>query len=671
MKRLMTSTALLLAVALGLQAQRTMNAPKGGKAISDELLGIFFEDISMSADGGLYAELVQNGSFEYSPAERDGWGAGTAWKVIRPGHSLGLIEVRKDNPINPNNPTYMRLHTERAKQFYDYTGWRGYGIQNDGFEGISVKAGEKYDFSVFFRNIGNAKTVRVALVENKEGWPPKDPRLLAETTINVSNTNWAKYEAVLTPDSTSQKAALQILVLNEGDLDIDQVSLMPQDTYMGHGLRKDLAQALADLHPRFMRFPGGCVVHGGGDGFWDTYRWKTTIGPKELRRGLKNTWGYHQSMGLGYYEYFQFCEDLGMQPVPILPCGVSCQGTNGGWNMWPTQAQDVVPMSEMDEWVQDALDLIEWANGDPATSKWAKMRADAGHPQPFNLKYLGIGNEEKISPEFCERFKYMYERVTKAHPEIVIVGTAGPGSHPENPDFEAGWKLADELGMPIIDEHYYEPNSYFLSSRQYDQYPRDRKTKVYLGEYASKDKKLLDALAEGLYLLHVERNADVVVMTSYAPLFARKTNTNWNPDLIYFDNERPFLTCSYYVQQLFGQSCGQYYYGDCVTFEGDVANIEQPQKDVNYGQSVILNVKTRKLYVKLVNAGSDVKKAKVNLGRFGLKKQAKKTVISGQPDAENNYEAQPIVPAIETIKAQKKFTLDLAPYSMVMLEYSL
>ena len=302
MKRLMTSTALLLAVALGLQAQRTMNAPKGGKAISDELLGIFFEDISMSADGGLYAELVQNGSFEYSPAERDGWGAGTAWKVIRPGHSLGLIEVRKDNPIHPNNPTYMRLHTERAKQFYDYTGWRGYGIQNDGFEGISVKAGEKYDFSVFFRNIGNAKTVRVALVENKEGWPPKDPRLLAETTINVSNTNWAKYEAVLTPDSTSQKAALQILVLNEGDLDIDQVSLMPQDTYMGHGLRKDLAQALADLHPRFMRFPGGCVVHGGGDGFWDTYRWKTTIGPKELRRGLKNTWGYHQSMGLGYYE---------------------------------------------------------------------------------------------------------------------------------------------------------------------------------------------------------------------------------------------------------------------------------------------------------------------------------------------------------------------------------
>ena len=665
----MTCTALLLAVALGLQAQRTMNAPKGGKAISDELLGIFFEDISMSADGGLYAELVQNGSFEYSPAERDGWGAGTAWKVIRPGHSLGLIEVRKDSPIHPNNPTYMRLHAERTREFYDYKGWRGYGIENEGFEGISVKAGQKYDFSVFFRNYGGVKQIRVALVE-PQGWG-KDPKLLCDATLEVSSHDWTKHTTVLTPTEDCTKATLQLLVLNNGDIDVDMVSLMPQDTYMGHGLRKDLAQALADLHPRFMRFPGGCVVHGGGDGFWDTYRWKTTIGPKELRRGLKNTWGYHQSMGLGYFEYFQFCEDLGMQPVPILPCGVSCQGTNGGWNMWPTQAQDVVPMSEMDEWVQDALDLIEWANGDPATSKWAKMRADAGHPEPFNLKYLGIGNEEKISPEFCERFKYMYERVTKAHPEIVIVGTAGPGSHPENPDYEAGWKLADELGMPIIDEHYYEPNSYFLSSRQYDQYPRDRKTKVYLGEYASKDKKLIDALAEGLYLLHVERNADVVVMTSYAPLFARKTNTNWNPDLIYYDNERPFLTCSYYVQQLFGQSSGQYYYGDCVTFEGDVANIEQPQKDVNYGQSVILNVKTRKLYVKLVNAGAEAKQAKVNLGRFGLKKQATKTVISGQPDAENNYEAQPIVPAIETIKAQKKFTFDLAPYSMVMLEYSL
>ena len=659
--------ALLMAATVGANAQKPMNAPKGGKAISDELIGIFFEDISSSADGGLYAELLQNGSFEFNPSERDGWGAGTAWKSIRPGHSLGYAEVRKDGGIHPNNPTYMRLHTERVKEYYDYSGWKGFGLQNDGFDGISVKAGEKYDFSAFFRAKKNT-VIRIALVE-PQGWN-KDPKLLAEATINANGNSWKKYSAVLTPSADCQKAALQILTQTVGDLDVDVISLMPQDTYKGHGLRKDLAQALADLQPKFMRFPGGCVVHGGGDGFWNTYRWKTTIGPKEQRRHLKNTWGYHQSMGLGYFEYFQFCEDLGMEPLPILPCGVSCQGTNGGWSM-KTQAQDAVPMSEMDEWVQDALDLIEWANGDPATSKWAKMRADAGHPAPFNLKYLGIGNEEKITPEFNERFAYMYKKVMKAYPDIKIVGTAGPGSHPGNPDLENGWKLAEELEMPIIDEHYYEPNKYFLSSRQYDKYPRDRKTKVYLGEYAAKDKKLIDALAEGLYLLHVERNGDIVCMTSYAPLFARKNATNWNPDLIYFDNERPFLTCSYYVQQMFGQSSGQYYYGDCVSFEGDAAGVQQPQQDVHYGQSVILNVKTRRLYVKLVNAGADAKKANINLGRFSVKKMAKKTTLTGKPDQENNFDQQPIAPVKEEVKAQKKFSLDLEPYSMVMLEYQL
>ena len=674
MKRLVLFGAALLAVSLGISAQKAMKAPAGGKAISDELIGIFFEDISSSADGGLYAELVQNGSFEYSPAERDGWGPGTAWKQIRPGHSLGTMFVRMDNPLNANNPTYMRLHTERAKEYYDYRGWTGYGIQNDGFDGISVKAGAQYDFSVFFRNIGGAKKVRVALVAPSQGrgfgFGPRDPKLLAEAKFDVSNQSWKKYEAVLTPDSTCQNASLQILVLTTGDLDVDMVSLMPQDTYKGHGLRKDLAQALADLQPKFMRFPGGCVVHGGGDGFWDTYRWKTTIGPKEQRKGIKNTWGYHQSMGLGYFEYFQFCEDVGMQPLPILPCGVSCQGTNGGWGM-RDQAQDVVPMSEMDEWVAEAIDLIEWANGDPATNKWAKMRADAGHPKPFGLKYLGLGNEERISPEFIERFKYIYERVTKAHPEIVIVGTAGPGSHKDNPDYEAGWKLANELGMPILDEHYYEQNDFFLNKRQYDSYPRDAKTKVYLGEYAAKDKKLIDALAEGLYLLHVERNADVVSMTSYAPLFARKDGTQWNPDMIYYDNERPFLTCSYYVQQLFGQSSGNYWYGDCVKFEGDAADAIQPMENVHYGQSVILNTKTRQLFVKICNASAEAKKANIDLSRFGVKKMAKKTVLAGQPNDENNFEAQPIAPKTEQVKAQKKFSLDVAPYSFVMLQYQL
>ena len=646
--------ALILASTLSVNAQKPMQAPQGGKQISDELIGIFFEDISSSADGGLYAELLQNGSFEFNLAERDGWGPGTAWRVIRPGHSLGLAQALQQDPIHPNNPNYMRLTTERVREFKDYVGWKGFGLENHGFDGISVKADACYDFSFFARNVdGKDKQVRVSLVE-----PGKKARVLADTVLTVNGQTWTPYTATLRANGDCRNAALRVLVLTLGVMDVDQLSLMPQDTYKGHGLRRDLAEALEALNPKFLRFPGGCVVHGGGDGFWNTYRWKTTVGPKEQRRQLKNTWGYHQSMGLGYYEYFQMCEDMNMQPVPILPCGVSCQGANGGWDMWPTQAQDVVPMQEMDEWVQDALDLIEWANGDENT-KWGKVRAAAGHPKPFGLKYLGIGNEEKISPEFVERFKYMYAKITEKHPEIVIVGTAGPGSHPGNPDYEAGWKLARELDMPILDEHYYEKHDYFETSRQYDSYPREGKTKVYLGEYASKDKKMRDALAEALYLLHVERNGDIVCMTSYAPLFARKNATNWNPDLIYFDNERPFLTCSYYVQQMFGQSSGNYYYGDCVTFEGEKTNMQE--------QSVVLNTKTRQLFVKVCNAAADARKVNIDLSRFsGLKKNAVKTTLAGEPDQENNFDAQPVAPVRENVKVSKKMTVDMQPHSFVM-----
>ena len=647
----------MLAAVLSANGQKPISAPKGGKAISNELIGIFFEDISSAADGGLYAELLQNDSFEYSPADRDGWGPGTHWHFLRPGHSLGFMEPRMSDPLHPNNPTYMRLHVERVREFYDYQGWKGVGLQNDGFDGISVKAGASYTFSAFMRNVsGDAKQVRVALVE-PQGWG-KDPRLLAEATFEADGNDWKQYQAVLTPQEDCTKAALQVLVLNTGEVDVDQLSLMPQDTYKGHGLRRDLAEALEALHPKFMRFPGGCVVHGGGDGFWNTYRWKNTVGPRHQRPGLKNTWGYHQSMGLGYFEYFQLCEDIGMEPLPILPCGVSCQGTNGGWGM-KGQAQEVVPMEEMDEWVQDALDLIEWANGD-ANTKWGRVRAEAGHPEPFNLKYLGLGNEERISPEFCERFKYIYNKVREAHPEIVIVGTAGPGSHPGNGDFENGWKLAEELGMPIIDEHYYEKNDYFLTSRQYDKYPRDRKTKVYLGEYAAKDKKLIDALAEALYLIHVERNGDVVCMTSYAPLFARKNATNWNPDLIYFDNERPYLTCSYYVQQMFGQSAGNYYYGDCVTIDNKT-NLQE--------QSVVLNTNTRRLYIKIANASDQTKEVRLNLSRFGsLKPNGTITTLSGQPGDENNFDAQPIAPKKQDLKLKKKMNMQVPAYTFMMIE---
>ena len=651
MKIINTLQAIALAATLGIPSTalaQKVKAPAGGKQISNELIGIFFEDISYSADGGLYSELIQNGSFEYNPTERDGWGPGTEWRFLRPGHSLGQMMPQMADPIHPNNPTYMRLTVERVGHYYDYDGWTGVGMRNDGFDGIAVKGGAKYDFSVFLRNGDDKKKdVRIVLVGDQNV-------VLGEATITAEGKAWKKYTAELTASADYDRANLQILCLETGVLDVDMVSLMPQDTYKGHGIRRDMAEALEALNPKFMRFPGGCVIHGGGDGFWNTYRWKTTIGPKEQRRGLKNTWGYHQSMGLGYYEYFQLCEDMGMQPVPILPCGVSCQGTNGGWGM-KTQAQDAVPMSEMDEWLQDALDLIEWANGDVNTT-WGKKRAEQGHPEPFNLKYLGIGNEEKITKEFEERFKYMYKVIREKHPEIVIVGTAGPGSHKGNPDFDNGWRIAEEIDLAILDEHYYEQKEYFLDNQHnYDNYPRDRKTKVYLGEYAAKDRKLQDALAEALYLLGIERNGDVVTMTSYAPLFAKKHHESWNPDLIYFDNTKVYPTCSYYVQQMFGTTDGHYYYGDVATVEGG---------DKYQGTSCVLNTEKGELYIKYVNAAGEAKKVNIDMSRFkGINPKATLTSISGQPWQQNYFDGEPIQPVTKDLKVSKTMTMTAEPYS--------
>ena len=641
----------LFSGALCAQAQK-VKAPSGGKKISNELIGIFFEDISSSADGGLCAELIQNGGFEYSQVERNEWSSGSFWSMLRPGHSAGLIETRTDSPLTEQTPHYMRVYAEKVGHYSDFDGWTGVGIENTGYDGIPLKAGAKYDFSLFMR--GDAMKIRVALVGEKR-------KVIAETELQNEGKSWKKYSYTFTAAEDCANARLYLLLLDKGTVDFDMVSLMPQDTYKGHGLRKDLAQALEDLKPKFVRFPGGCIVHGGGDGFWDTYRWKKTIGPMEQRTGLKNCWGYHQSFGLGYYEYFQLCEDLGAQPLPILPVGVSCQGVNGGWGM-KEQAQTALPMSEMDEWVDEALDLIEWANGD-VTTTWGKKRAEQGHPAPFNLKYLGLGNEEKITPEFEERFKYIYDRVRAKHPEIVIVGTAGPGSHHGNPDYENGWRFAQQIDLPIIDEHYYEPRDYFYNNQHnYDNYPRDRKTKVYLGEYASKDKKLTDALAEALYLMGIERNADVVVMTSYAPLFAKKNHLSWNPDLIYFDNHDLFLTCSYYVQQFFGLSSGDYYYGDVIKVDDDKF----------LGQSCVLNTEKGELYLKMCNATADTKQAAVNLSKFKkLPKTAKITVLKGQPMDENNFEQQPIKPQTSSLDIQKKMTIDMEPYSFSMVTIKL
>lgn len=637
-----------------LQAEKTMKAPHGGKPISDELLGIFFEDISMSADGGLSAELIQNGNFEYSPTERDGWGPSTSWLLTRHGHSTGHVEHSQEEPLNPNNRNFMRIQIDRIGHYSDFDGWTGVGIRNGGFDnGIRVERNGQYLFSAFFRSV-DKKQVRIVL--------ESDRKVLAESTLDIEGSGkWEKYSCILESNAMRDDAYLQVLSLNTGTLDVDMVSLIPKDTYHGHGLRRDLAEALEALHPKFMRFPGGCIVHGGGEGFWNTYRWKNTVGPMEERIGQKNCWGYHQSYALGYYEYFQLCEDMEMQPVPILPCGVSCQGAGGGWGL-PGHSQDAWPMEDMDMWVNDALDLIEWANGD-ATTRWGKVRAEAGHPEPFGLKYLGLGNEEYISPAFCERFRYIYNKVKEAHPEIVIIGTLGVQSHPGCEDYEAGWKFADEIQVPIADEHYYENAEYFLHSRQYDSYPRDRKTKVYLGEYASGAKKFINALGEALYLIHVERNADVVLMTSYAPLFARKGTNCWNPNLIYFDNQRPFLTCSYFVQQFFGQSAGQYYYGDCINLK-----YSDKEKDELLEQSVILNVKTGELFLKMCNASNLLAKASIDLSRFSrLPRTAEMQRLIGQPNDENGFEGEPIQPTTSTLDIQKKMELNVPPFSFSLI----
>lgn len=664
MKKILISTALLFAAFVA-GAQKQYTPPTGGKQISDQLLGIFIEDISYACDGGLNAQLVQNGSFEYNLTERAGWGAGTAWRFIRQGHSTGNVNVLSQSPIHENNPNYMRLYVERVGYFSDYRGETGVGLQNEGFDGMVIKKGEKYDFSVFLRNVdGKSRDMKVALtgVRRTEGSRRVERLKIAEAEFKTMGSGWQKYEVTLTASEDCETASLQLLCLTEGYLDIDMVSLLPQDTFMGHGLRKDIGEAIAALNPKFVRFPGGCVVHGGEQGFWDTFRWKETIGPKETRKQKANPWGYHQSFEIGYYEYFQLCEDINAKPLPILPLGLSCQGAGGSWQL-PGWAQMAVPMKEMDEWVQDALDLIEWANGD-VTTKWGAVRAAQGHPEPFNLELLGIGNEEYISPEFRERFKYMFEKISEAHPEITIVGTAGVNSHPHNQqDYVKGWEIAEELELEILDEHYYEPKEFFLSTRQYDSYPRDRKTKVYLGEYASKDYTLLDALAEALYLCHIERNGDVVVMTSYAPLLQHKNHSNWTPDLILYDNSNLVLTCSYYVQQMFGESAGSYFYGDCVKIDG---------ADLLQEQSVVLNPEKRELYIKVCNASDQTKTAHLDLSRFkGIKEGVMKTLKGPNPGERNDFNTQNIVPQYQDIKMSSKMTLELEPYSFSMITVKL
>ena len=599
-----------LAAGNEVSAQLQIKAQKSHR-ISDKLIGIFFEDISRAADGGLCAELLQNGDFEYN-GERKGWNAITAWQGLNlqagsssatsSGNSASVVS--SENGVSQNTPHYAILGETP--------------IYNIGWEGITVKCAA-YDVSLYARCMdGKKKQLTVALVDAEN-------QIVAQAKLKVQGGEWNEYKTQLVI-SDKYKGELgkdiRFAVIPKGKdrVAVDMLSLMPQDTYKGHGLRKDLAEVIADLKPRFVRFPGGCMLH--GQGLENIYHWKESVGPLKDRKPAKNIWNYHQTRKLGFFEYFQWCEDMGAEPLPVLAAGVPCQNSQPNAQGICGQ-QGGIPMADMPQYVQDVIDLVEWANGDPATSKWAKMRADAGHPAPFNLKMVGIGNEDLISTDFEQRYLMICKALKEKHPEIEVVGTVGPFHYPSS-DYIEGWKIAKEnkKWIDAVDEHYYEKPGWFINHQDYyDNYDR-KAPKVYLGEYAANGNNELDrALAEGIHLCNVERNGDVVEMTSYAPLLCKNGYSNWNPDMIYFDNsEKIRLTESYKMQKMFGQHAGDTYIA---------SELNLPAALQRYvGTSVVKDSKTGKTWLKVVNALPRTLKLQVNgLGSKAVEVKARSSQV--------------------------------------------
>jgi alpha-N-arabinofuranosidase len=602
-----------------------VNVSDAGKPISPDLLGIFFEDLNHAGDGGLYAELIQNRSFEFRAAEQPTWNNLSFWTLTPLGGAKGAMQVEQASPVHPNNPNYATLEVmEPAGE--------GVKMSNPGFQGgISLQAGERYDFSFFTRQLYFGKRWAA---QKSEGALPLVVRLespsgevLAQTKVDIADREWRRVTATLTPSRSEPQARLALLATVPGGVALDEVSLFPQKTFRGrpNGLRADLAQTIADLKPRFIRFPGGCLVHGNGLG--NMYRWQDSVGPIEQRRQQANLWGYHQTVGLGYFEFFQFAEDIGAKPVPVVPAGVCCQNSDhqGG------TGQRGLPLESMDSYIQEVLDLIEYANG-PATSKWGAVRAAAGHPAPFNLKYLGVGNEDHITFLFKKRFELIYDAIKARHPEITVIGTVGPFHSGD--DFEQGWKIANELSIPVVDEHYYVSPQWFWDNLQrYDSYDRT-KSKVYLGEYAAHEESrrstMRAALAEAAHLTSLERNGDVVLMASYAPLLGREGMTNWNPNLIYFNgNGGVFPTVSYEVQKLFGHHAGDRYLSSSLSGSSQRLSVSSVRDSAS--GDVIL---------KLVNGGDQHKALQIQLeGANKLASKADLIVLTGAADAVNDYAA--------------------------------
>jgi alpha-L-arabinofuranosidase len=617
-------------IAAAAPAVLSVDLSQAGKPISPDLMGVFFEDINYSADGGLYAELVQNRSFEYQTTEQLSWNSMTAWELVTRDNGRGSLSVETAVPVHANNPHYIVVDTQQP----------GAGLVNSGFDGIAVQAGAQYDFSVFGRQLfignrwGNSGVIDqpskwIVRLESKERAP------LGEATFDISGRDWQRAATIITATNTDPSARLVVLSMTKGGVALDEISLFPRQTFKNrsNGLRADLAQAIADLKPRFIRFPGGCLVH--GHGLDNLYRWKETIGPIEQRRGQANLWGYHQSVGLGYFEYFQFCEDVGAKPLPVVPAGVCCQNADhqGG------TGQRGLPLNEMPAYIQDVLDLIEWANG-PATSTWGAKRAAAGHPEPFHLQYLGVGNEEHITPVFKERFKMIYDVLKAKHPEITVIGTVGPFH--SGADFDAGWKIADELKLAMVDEHYYEKPEWFLNNLQrYDRYDR-AKSKVYVGEYAAHDANrvntLRSALAEAAYLTTLERNGDIVHLASYAPLLAKQNRTQWRPDMIYFSNTNLLLSANYHVQQMFGQNMGDLY------LPSNLAS-----SVTHLAVSCVRDSKSGDVILKVVNTAASAQTLRVEFkGARRAAGKAVRTVLTAASPSESNSFTNPKAVAPQT-----------------------
>lgn len=631
------------------QAQVSINiaVDQPGARISPYMWGIFFEDINFGADGGLYAELVKNRGFEFPEPL-------TGWFKLSPSLAKGRIEVRQDDPFIQENPHYVRISSQ---------GTAPIGLCNEGFRGIGLRRGKVYDLSAQVRQVEGDCTVVAELFSN-------DGVSLARARLEGVGNRWGRCTAVLQPTETDAHAKLYILVEGKGTVDLDMISLFPRDTWKGRpgGLRADLVQMLAGLRPGFMRFPGGCIVE--GSDLSKRYQWKQTIGPVEKRRCLINRWNYeflhrpapdyYQSFGLGFFEFFLLCEDIGAEPLPIINCGMACQFNSG----------ELVPLDQLDPYIQDALDLIEFANG-PIDSRWGAKRAAMGHPEPFNLKMLGIGNEQ-WGPQYIERYQLFAKAIKARYPQIQLVAAAGPD--PDGQKFDYLWPRLRELKADIVDEHYYRPPVWFLDNTdRYDTYDRNG-PKVFAGEYAAQSVRTVSprnrnnwlcALSEAAMMTGFERNADVVVMASYAPLLAHDQAWQWRPNLIWFDNLRVFGTPNYYVHKVFSTNRG-----DLVLPVSLVGQPKAPNGKPRFYVSSSLDQKAKEVIVKVVNAVSEPVTANIELkGIKGPRPNAKVITIAASPEDENSFdEPIKVAPVDSTIfLTGQRFSYTFRSYSLTVL----